>query len=152
MVKFAKFSAVVAFAAVLAMLGIALSASATHVEPTLLTGNPTCEGGLKIEPVVSGTYPAPPASPSVTIVVSGSSFSFTANGTLVTSVIVKGGPDANLYDYGTGVSSDTGLTAPNNPKSNRPYGLSHLCFFFGEKTPPPPSTSTSTSPTPDPKP
>ena len=133
MVKIAKLAVIGVFAAVLALFGGTLSASAASVTPTVLAGNPSCEGGLKIEPVSSGTYGP------ITIAVSGSSFSFSANGVLVTSVIVKGGPNANLYTYpAPGVSSDTGLTAPINAKTDRPYGLSHLCFFFDDKKTPDP--------------
>lgn len=134
MVKIARLAVIGIFAAVLALFGGTLSASAGHwTSVTQLSGNPSCEGGLKIEPVNSGTYGP------ITIAVSGSSFGFSANGVLVTSVIVKGGPNANLYTYAApGVASDTGLTAPTNASNGKPYGLSHLCFFFDdEKTPDP---------------
>lgn len=140
MVKLAKLSALAAFAAVLALFGFVLTASAGHVEPTQLTGNPTCEGALKIEPVVSGTYDG------VTITVHGSTFDFTTTGdTVVTSVVVKGGPNANLYTYDPAATADTGLHAPINAKNDRPYGLSHLCFSTDEEKKGEPT------PTPDPK-
>lgn len=123
-----------AIVAVLFVLSLAMSvgvASAASVEPSLINGNPSCEGGLKIEPVTSGTYGP------VTISVSGSSFSFTST-EVVTAVIVKGGPNANLYNYGAGVTSDSGLNAPINPKNGNPYGLSHLCFFAEKKGEEPP--------------
>lgn len=127
MVKLAKLSAIAAFAVVAALFGVALSASAGHVAPSILSGNPSCEGGIKIEPVVSGTYDG------VTITVHGSTFDFTTTGdTVVERVIVKGGPDANLYVYEPPATSDTGLQAPLNVKNNKPYGLSHLCFFTDE--------------------
>ncbi len=122
-----------ALAAVLAVV-MAPVVSASHVSPTLIAGNPSCAGGLKIEPVASGTYGP------ITISVTGSVFAFSASGVVVDSVIVKGGPNANLYDYSAsgGVTSDTGLHSPINPSNGRPYGLSHLCFFFDDKAPPPP--------------
>jgi hypothetical protein len=102
-----------------------------------VAGNPSCEGGLKIEPVVSGTYAADFGgfAGSITVTVSGSSFAFITDSAshLVTSVLVKGGPNANLYDYGAGIAHDDGLTAPINPSNGRPYGLSHLCFFTDKK-------------------
>lgn len=114
-----------------ALLGSS-TASAASVTPTLIAGNPSCEGGLKIDPVVSGTYGA------VTIVVTGTSFSFsTANGELVSDVIVKGGPNANWYHYDPPVTSDTGLVAPTN-KTGGLYGLSHLCFSVDDKKIPDP--------------
>ncbi|PXY18541.1 hypothetical protein BA062_35020 [Prauserella flavalba] len=112
---------------VLALFGATLSASATSTEPIQISGNPSCEGGLKIDPVVSGTYGP------VTIVVTGSSFSFTTDGSLVSDVIVKGGPNANWYHYDPAVTADSGLTAPINPNNGRPYGLSHLCFSVDDK-------------------
>ncbi|MPY99351.1 MAG: hypothetical protein GEU97_15370 [Actinophytocola sp.] len=127
-----KLAAIGVFAAVLALFGGTLSASAGHwTSVEEISGNPSCDGGLKIEPVTSGDYGA------VSIVVSGSSFSFTSD-TEVTSVIVKGGPNANLYTYGADVFSDSGLTAPVNVKNGKTYGLSHLCFFFGDKKNPDP--------------
>ena len=111
---------------------------AAQVQPTLIAGNPSCEGGVKIEPVEDGTFAVPGGT--ITIDVTNSSFDFTANGVTVFQVIVKGGPNANLYDYSGlgGVTADTGLTAPVNPNNNRPAGLSHLCFFTDEEKPPPP--------------
>lgn len=147
MVKFAKFSALAAFAAVLTMFGIALSASAGHVEPTLLTGNVSC--GNSIENPITKDYG------TVNVTKNGSYFDFTTDeGYVVTDVFVKGGKNTNWYNYGTGTTGDTGLHAPINPNNGQPYGLSHVCFEVDVKTPPPPSTSTSTStsPTPDPKP
>lgn len=140
MLKLAKLSAIAAFAVVAALFGVALSASAGHVEPTQLSGNPTCTGAFKVEPVVSGTYDG------VTITVHGSTFDFTTTGdTVVTSVIVKGGPNANLYTYDPPATADTGLHAPINAKNDRPYGLSHLCFFTDE------DDKGEPTPTPDPK-
>jgi hypothetical protein len=115
------------------VLVMAPASMAASVMPVVVQGNPSCEGGLKIEPVVSGTFDG------ITITVTGDSFSFTTSGALVTTVIVKGGPNANVYNYpAPGVTGDTGLTAPINPNNNRPFGLSHLCFLTDGKKPPPP--------------
>jgi hypothetical protein len=119
------------------VLVMAPASMAAQVTPTLLAGNPSCAGGVKIEPVADGTFAVPGGT--ITIDVTNSAFNFTASVT-VFQVIVKGGPNANLYDYSGigGVTADTGLTAPLNPSNNRPFGLSHLCFFTDEKKPPPP--------------
>lgn len=126
-------------AGVLALV-MAPAASAASVEPTLILGNPSCEGGIKIEPVTSGTYADGAITITTTNTSAGQEFSFTTNGLFVTSVIVKGGPNANLYDYSAtgGVTSDSGLHSPLNPNNGRWYGLSHLCFFVDDKQPPPP--------------
>lgn len=132
MVRNGKLLVVGLMAAVLALFGASLSASASHVAPTLITGNPTCEGAIKIEPVQSGSYG--PLGSQVHIVVSGSSFSFwTDDPVVVSDVIVKGGNNANWYHYDPATNMDTGLTAPLNPKTGRPYGLSHLCFSVDDK-------------------
>lgn len=129
-------------AAAVAFLGLSLSsADAASVSPTLVYGNPQCTG-LKIDPVVSGTYDG------VTITVHGVYVDFTSTQTVLT-VVVKGGPNANLYDYSGvgGVTSDTNLSAPTNPNNGKPYGLSHLCFTFGE-TPTPSGSAPAPTGTP----
>jgi hypothetical protein len=128
-----------ALAGVLALV-LAPAAMGSQVEPTLISGNPSCAGGVKIEPVRSGTYLDGALTITTTNTSSGQEFSFATNGIVVTSVIVKGGPNANFYDYTAlgGVSSDTGLHSPLNTSNGRWYGLSHLCFFTDDKKPPPP--------------
>ncbi|MBW6501689.1 MAG: hypothetical protein K0B05_09880 [Bacteroidales bacterium] len=46
------------------------------------------------------------------------------------TVIVKGGPKANVYTYLPGVDGDANLTAPINPKNNKPYGISNLTLCY----------------------
>lgn len=82
-------------------------------------------------------------------------------------VIVKGGPNANIYRFKPAAEAANDLHAPWNPngsqegKAPRPYGLSHITFCYTDTTPPStgggggtPSTPTppSTTPTPAPKP
>ncbi len=45
------------------------------------------------------------------------------------AVIVKGGNNANVYFYESGVNGDSGLASPKNP-SGKPAGLSNLTFCF----------------------
>jgi hypothetical protein len=127
----------VILAALVAALALALpaAASAAAVTPTVIAGNPSCAGGIKIEPVQDGTFTS--GDVTITLDVTGNTFSFTSNVT-VFQVIVKGGPNANLYEYSSlgGVTSDTGLRAPLN-RQGSPSGLSHLCFFADDKKPPP---------------
>ena len=53
---------------------------------------------------------------------------------MITSIIIKGGPDNGvLYTYSPGASSDSGLTAPLNPNSGKPYGFSHVCIYTAKK-------------------
>jgi hypothetical protein len=126
--RFGKYLAGAVLLVALALVGSAGTASAAAVDPVSGGGNPSCAGGLKIEPVTTGQYGP------VRITVTGSSFSFSTNGDLVNSVIVKGGSGYNLYSYpAPGVTADSGLTAPVNAKTGQPYGLSHLCFFTTKK-------------------
>jgi hypothetical protein len=87
---------------------------------------------LKIEPVGDGTYTGQFGF-SVTIDVretgDGPVFDFTSNKG-VDAVIVKGGPNANVYDYNPEVTSGTGLHAPVNPSNGNYYGLSHISFCY----------------------
>ena len=50
-------------------------------------------------------------------------------------VIVKGGPNAVFYTYGTQEDSDVRLTAPRNYNGAQPkyYGISHIQFCFDPK-------------------
>lgn len=70
-------------------------------------------------------------------------FTITTDGTSVTwsytpvdgmclagvSVIVKGGPAANVYTYEAGINGDSGLVSPDN-ESGGPAGLSNLTFCY----------------------
>jgi hypothetical protein len=116
-------------------LVMAPASMAAQVEPTVIGGNPSCEGGTKVEPVADGTFAVPGGT--ITIDVTDKEFAFDADGVTVFQVIVKGGPNANLYNYAPlgGVDADSGLMSPVN--NGKQPGLSHLCFFTDEKKPPP---------------
>lgn len=76
----------------------------------------------------------------------------------IDAVIVKGGPNVNVYTYDPPAESfgDEGLHAQVNPNNDKYYGLSHIdfCYDLGD-TPPstappttaPPSTTSTTKPT-----
>lgn len=108
--------------------------SGNGIEPVYVPGNPTCgclgygDYERKIEPVVSGTYNIDGTN-TITIVVSGSYVDWTST-IGIDSVVVKGGPNANLYVYDPEASSDTDLHAPINPHSGQVYGLSHISFCY----------------------
>lgn len=140
--------------AALAVVGTTLVtsvASAEHVSPVFTAGNPSCTGGVKIEPVASKTYDT--ALGTITLVVhSDKTFDFTAS-FFVSKLVVKGGPNANTYLYDPAVTSDTGLHAPEN--NGKFFGLSHLCFFPGDAPPtttPPTTTQTKDTSSTQPKP
>jgi hypothetical protein len=109
--------------------------------PIVLPDSPSCESlGLtpfayKIEPAVSGTYGIDAewgGLNTVTVSVDGVTFDWSATLT-IDAVIVKGGPDANLYTYAPEAISNAGepaLHAPVSPSTGTYYGLSHLEFCF----------------------
>ncbi|HEX6197722.1 MAG TPA: SpaA isopeptide-forming pilin-related protein [Jiangellaceae bacterium] len=124
-----------------------------EVQPTGVHGNPTCSDvtdpddflfEFKLEPVEDGTFPLSfdGLTGSVTVdqynTPDGQAFDFSFAGDFVAAtVVVKGGPDANLYDYiaasfAPGAQADTFLHAPINPNNDRFYGLSHISFCVAE--------------------
>jgi hypothetical protein len=104
-------------------------------------GSWACKGGIKLDPPTAGSYSFPGfdlgGGHTVTInltisYVNGKLSWASTSGEYVTSVLVKGGPPANLYNYVpvAPVYSDSGLVPPTNPNNGKPYGFSHLCFYF----------------------
>ena len=121
----------------------AATANATHIDPYPISGNPTCSdvGGqyeFKINDPYSGTFTGgnhPEGALEVKITVyntaDGQVFDWEALNGTVFIVVVKGGPNANMYDYRPGgESSDTGLHSPLNEKNGKYYGLSHISFCY----------------------
>lgn len=124
----------------LAILGVlflvAPAAYAVHVAPDFVAGNPSCadlgygDFEFKIEPApFSGTYDIDGFN-TVTIT-TGDEVTFDWTSTLgMDAVIVKGGPNANVYVYNPESFGDTGLHSPINPNNDQPYGLSHISFCY----------------------
>jgi hypothetical protein len=111
------------------------------VRAQVVPGNPDCadllgdDGFLferKLEPVQDATIALSDDGMSGILVVdvTGKTFDFTFSGDFeATAVIVKGGPNANFYDYAPdGATADTDLHAPVNPTNDEFYGLSHISF------------------------
>ena len=128
-----------------------LPASATHVTPTQAPGNPACPAGmttLKVEPVADGTFGDGVLSVTIDVrdTADGQVFDWTSN-IGVDRVIVKGGPNANIYTYSPESTSDTGLHAPVNPNNDKFFGLSHISFCYDADAPTttPPTTAPSTT-------
>ncbi len=141
----------------------AFSAVADHVDPTLESGNPDCPAGtneLKVEPVADGNYSdndeAPgPLTVTVTVDEEAKEIDWTSN-IGVDVVIVKGGPNGNVYTYNPESMGDTNLHSPLNVDGSGDwYGLSHISFCYDVETPPPspsPSVTPSETETPTPTP
>lgn len=112
------------------------SVGAASVTPVYVEGNPTCTGlgydfGMKLnypDDSTGGTYPL--GSGTVTWSTDGTYVNWSSTFG-VDAVIVKGGSNANVYEYDPPAESygDTGLVSPNNA-SGDPAGLSHVEFCF----------------------
>jgi len=124
----------------LSLTGFAPQAKASSITPDFVVGNPSATSleydfGFKPqpEPPPSGTYTFPDGINTVTITLNGKSFDWTS--TLgIDAVIVKGGPNANVYEYGSSSSGDLGLHAPVNPHNGKLYAISHIEFAYHETT------------------
>ena len=140
---------------VLLLLGVAATfavvaavAFANHPGPispnadslTFVAGNPTCPGNtiaaVKVDPGANGLFAG---FISVTNY-NGTTFDWEllpGSGWDMAAVIVKGGPNANIYWYdfaGAGTdNSDTGLHAPVNHNNDKFYGISHIQFCVDPK-------------------
>lgn len=158
--------ATVILLALLGTLAAALTAGAAHADGTVVPGNQNCaelipdSKELRVQAPADGTFSNPDGF-SVTLDVrtltaddpqhpgdqtDSQVFDFTATGGTVVGVAVKGGPDANFYDYRPdGVSSGTGLHAPVNPTNQKFFGLSHIsfCYMLPTSTPSPSAPSSS---------
>lgn len=127
---------VVLLLALSALIWLPQPAAAASVEPVYVSGNPRCAdfgypAEYKVDPPNSGTYNLPGLG-TVTITADGPSLDWSSTIVSMDAVIVKGGPNANVYTYDPPAESlgDTGLHAPINPNNNKYYGLSHVTFCF----------------------
>jgi hypothetical protein len=109
---------------------------ARAVEPNFVPGNPSCtdlgyDFGFKPqpEPPPSGTYSFPDGIHSVSITSDGTYFDW-ASDLGIDAVIVKGGPNANVYVYDPEAFSDSGLRSPINASNDQPYAISHIEFCY----------------------
>src|SRR5687767_13626998 len=141
---------IVAIVTILSLILAANLAQAASVTPVVVPGNPSCQDQFpgttefKIEPVADGTYTDGTLTVTIDVrdTADGPVFDFTAN-IGVDGVIVKGGPNANVYTYNPEVTSDTNLNAPVNPDNNQFFGLSHISFCYDVE--PPTNTPTVTN-------
>ena len=132
---------------VIGLLAVFAASTVTAAVPSVtetVSGNYQCaEGALYIDPVVSGTYNLPDGG-TITITVNdtaaGPTFDFTTAGATIEMIVVKGGPNYNLYVLPADTTSAEGLHSPLNAKNGKWYGLSHLCIEGTKKTSEPPDT------------
>ncbi|HEX2622190.1 MAG TPA: hypothetical protein VHL11_18660 [Phototrophicaceae bacterium] len=123
------------------------------VPPVVVAGNPKCADlfpgttELKIDPPVGGI--ASDGTLTVNVInLTDTTFDFTAN-IGVDAVIVKGGPNSNVYTYIPETLGDTGMITATNPNNDKPYSISHISFCYDVEavtaTSTPTATSTSTN-------
>lgn len=60
-------------------------------------------------------------------------FDWTASPFAIGAVVVKGGPEANVFTYDPAALRDTGLYAPINANNNKPFGISHVSFCWNKQ-------------------
>jgi hypothetical protein len=131
--------------AVLGVVGSAAGATDRGVKPATVVGNPTCKdiAGLTYSVEVKFAAPVNCATAlGVHIFVDGNTVGWyvlpdipgETPHILVMRVIVKGGPNANVYTYGAVAGnpdfSDGGLVPPTNPKTKQPYPLGSVTFCY----------------------
>jgi hypothetical protein len=107
--------------------------SGNGIQPEVMEGNPTCDDlgydfGWKPqpEPPPSGSYAFPDGINTLDLASDGTYFDWESTLGL-DAVIVKGGPNANVYTYVPESTADTLLHSPINPsngKCPRPPGRS----------------------------
>ena len=113
-----------------------------NITPEFVSGNPECTGTtyrVKFDPPQSGTHNLPGGG-TITMTLSSSPCGQVLNwvaseGVEVYQIVVKGGPNANLYNYPEAIPYDNNLHSPLGP-NRRYYGISHIDFCY-EFVPPP---------------
>lgn len=136
-----------AAAAAVALVAFAGTASAAETM-TFVEGNPSCpanttEYKIDAEPTVKG-YTIGDFTVDITKSADGT-VSFANASKDIVAVIMKGGPNANVYAYDPAVRADDDLVTPTNPNNDKRYGTSHVTFCSGTTTP----AQNQNTPTPD---
>ena len=129
-----RFALIAALAATvgLAVAGVGAAGTYRGVPPVYTAGNPTCSDlpGLASTTPIKFSSPVNGASAGgISIVVDGNRVAwFTFPPIHVQAVIVKGGPNANVYFNGGHDFSDGTLDTVTNPKNGKSYGLGDVTF------------------------
>lgn len=112
------------------------------VAPTFILGNPVmsdfCDyistGNINRNKDEFGSYYWDAEFPdgiAVSLSADGKYLNWTApEGICVMAVIVKGGPNANIYYYNGNVSSDGNLVSPDHPRAGQIPAVSHVSFCY----------------------
>jgi hypothetical protein len=121
-------------AAGLVIVAAGAAGSFRGVEPVVVAGSPGCRdvAGLSYSAEVKFVAPVNGMSAGgihLFVEESGVGWYVLFNEN-VRAVIVKGGPNANVYRYPGGDFSDGLLAPPRNPKNGKPYGLGYVTFCY----------------------
>ena len=131
-----KFLSTVVAVAAAGLVVITASAAGSYrgVEPVVVAGTPGCKDitGLSYSAEVKFVLPVGGQSAGGIYLIPdqpGSGWYVLLN-ERVRAVIVKGGPNANVYRYQGDLFSDGQLETPLNPKNGKPYGLGYVTFCY----------------------
>jgi hypothetical protein len=121
----------------LAVVGASAAATVRGITPHVASGYPGCaQVGAAGTNSVTFTQPANGASSNGIYLLVDSSTSFgwyvlpEIQNVDVRTIIVKGGPNSNVYVYHGGDYSDGPITAPKNPKNGKLYDVGSATFCF----------------------
>jgi hypothetical protein len=118
--------------------GASSAATVRGIVPFVVSGNIGCSQVRGIGTTTSATFSPPVNGASsnglVVMVDNGKSFGWfvlrDVRDLTVRAVIVKGGPDSNVYVYPGGDYSDGPLSAPVNPKNGKPPDVGSATFCY----------------------
>jgi hypothetical protein len=130
-----RFTRLVPIMVLVAIVALLVSAPVYAVDPVFVAGNPACPAGY-IEFKINNT-PAAGQHTDGTLVVTitrvdnatGQAFNWSSN-IGVDVVIVKGGPNANVYTYIPEASGDSLLHSPLNSDNGKYFDISHVSFCY----------------------
>ena len=121
----------------LAVVGASPGATVRGITPYVASGYPSCaQVGAAGTSSVTFTRPVNGASSNGIYLLVDSSTSFgwyvlpETQNVGVRTIIVKGGPNSNVYVYPGGDYSDGPITAPRNPKNGKLYDVGSATFCF----------------------
>jgi hypothetical protein len=121
----------------LVVVGASSGATVRGITPFVASGYPSCaEVGAAGTNSVTFTRPVNGASSNGIYLLVDSSTSFgwyvlpEIQNVGVRTIIVKGGPNSNVYVYPGGDYSDGPITAPKNPKNGKLYDVGSATFCF----------------------
>jgi hypothetical protein len=134
-----KILVLVSLVGLVALAAVNASSAATvrGITPFVVSGYPGCsQVGVTTTESVAFTPPVNGASSNGLFLLVDSSTSFgwyvlpEIRNIDVRAIIVKGGPNSNVYVYPGGDYSDGPITAPTNPKNGKPYAVGSATFCF----------------------